>query len=253
MNSPTATGETDRPHVSVVVPAFNEACFLPRCLGSLHHSALRLADIGGAVSCEIVVADNASTDATAETARAFGARVVQVPRRGVARARNAGARAARGDLLVFVDADYRVPLGFLTGITARFGAEPTLTAAGVRVELEPAEIDPLTRLCAHGALRLLTRVKRMSFGVLAVRAGYFASVGGYREDLYAYEDVAFLEQLRADARRGRARWAQLDGITVHASPRGFHRGGMLSTYALMAVSRRARTDLTRCGYWYERR
>jgi glycosyltransferase involved in cell wall biosynthesis len=239
--------------ISVVVPAWNEADFLPRSLGSLRHSALRLADTGGPVSCEIIVADNASTDTTADLARSYGARVVPVPERGVARARNAGARAARGELLVFVDADYRVPLGFLPALAARFTAEPSLTAAGVRVVLEAAEIDPVTRLCAHTALRLLTRIKRMSFGVLAVRAPYFAATGGYPQDHYAYEDVAFLERLHRDERRGRARWAQLDTVTVHASPRGFHRGGMLITYALMAASRRARKDISRCGYWYDHR
>ncbi|MFD8375535.1 glycosyltransferase family 2 protein [Streptomyces sp. NPDC059688] len=253
MTAPDSTKSA--PHVrgiSVIVPAWNEESFLPRSLGSLRHSALRLADLGSPVNCELVVADNGSTDATAGLARAYGARVVTMPERGVARARNAGAQAADGDLLVFTDADYRVPLCFLPGLAARFGEDAGLTAAGVRVVLEPAEIDPITRLCAHGALRLLTKVKHMSFGVLAVRAGWFTSVGGYPQDLYAYEDVALLERLRVDVRAGRARWSQLDDITVHASPRGFHRGGMFSTYALMAVSRSARKDLTRCGYWYER-
>ena len=57
------------------------------------------------VNVEIIVVDNGSTDLTAEIARSFGARVIEEPRGNVAIARNAGARAANGHVLAFVDAD----------------------------------------------------------------------------------------------------------------------------------------------------
>jgi glycosyltransferase involved in cell wall biosynthesis len=58
---------------------------------------------------EVIVVDNASTDRTAEIALASGARVVPVPEHNIGRVRNAGASAAAGDLLVFLDADTVVP------------------------------------------------------------------------------------------------------------------------------------------------
>ena len=57
---------------------------------------------------EIIVVDDASTDATPEIADQAGARVVPIHRRQIAAARNAGARAARGQYLFFIDADTRI-------------------------------------------------------------------------------------------------------------------------------------------------
>ena len=91
------------PRVSFVVPAFNEQKCLPATLASIHAAARALG-----LEYEIVVADDASTDATASIAEGAGARVIGVENRQIAKTRNAGARAARGERLVFVDADTRV-------------------------------------------------------------------------------------------------------------------------------------------------
>ena len=86
--------------ISFIVPAYNEEALLGRTLAAVHHAARALGE-----SFEVVVADDASTDRTAEVARANGARVVPVNNRQIAATRNAGAKAASGELLVFVDAD----------------------------------------------------------------------------------------------------------------------------------------------------
>ena len=86
--------------VSFIIPAHNEEALLGRTLASVHAAARALGE-----PYEVVVADDASTDRTGAVAREQGARVVAVNRRQIAAARNAGARAAAGGLLVFVDAD----------------------------------------------------------------------------------------------------------------------------------------------------
>lgn len=83
--------------VSVVIAAYNEAGRIGRCLASL-----RRQDYPG---LEIIVSDDGSTDGTTELASGLGARVVRGSHRGPGAARNAGARAAAGDVLVLVDAD----------------------------------------------------------------------------------------------------------------------------------------------------
>lgn len=235
--------------ISVVVPAYNEQARLPRSLGSLRHARLYLADTMPATTCEILVVDNASTDATGATAAEFGAIVVGERRRGVAIARNAGGRRAAGALLAFVDADYRVPLDFLTTLVQRFATDPELTAAGTRVVLEPDEIDPVRRLCAAHALDTLRKVKSMAFGVFVLRRAWFDRCGGFDENLFAYEDVELLRRLRRDHA---ARYRVLPDLKVYASARGFYRGRMLRTYWRMALSPQARTQFDRCGYWYDR-
>src|SRR5512145_1706554 len=86
--------------ISFVVPAHNEELLLGRTLAAIHDAARRAER-----PYEIVVADDASTDRTATVAVEHGARVVPIVRRQIAAARNAGAAAAVGDILIFVDAD----------------------------------------------------------------------------------------------------------------------------------------------------
>src|SRR5216117_2986106 len=94
--------------ISFIVPAYNEETELPSTLG-----AIRAATSGLSQSVEIIVVDDASTDATPEIAEQAGARVVSIHRRQIGAARNSGARAAQGEYLFFVDADTRINRGHI--------------------------------------------------------------------------------------------------------------------------------------------
>ncbi len=89
--------------ISFIIPAYNEEWELSSTIASIRVAA---SDVTQAY--EIIVVDDASTDATAELAAQAGARVISINRRQIAAARNAGARAAQGDYLFFVDADTRI-------------------------------------------------------------------------------------------------------------------------------------------------
>src|SRR5712692_5601012 len=89
--------------ISVIIPAYNEEEYLPRLLDSIEVARSNYA--GDRDMIEVIVADNDSTDATAKVASARGARVVHVAKRRIAAARNGGGRAARGEILCFIDAD----------------------------------------------------------------------------------------------------------------------------------------------------
>ena len=107
--------------ISVIVCAHNEASFLPACLHSLL-AQTRIPD-------EILVIDNASTDATGAVARQIPyVRVVGEPRKGLVVARETGRLASTGDLLVYVDADCRAPLMWLERVERRFARDPALLA-----------------------------------------------------------------------------------------------------------------------------
>ena len=86
--------------ISFVVPAHNEEALIAQTLGAIH-GAMR--EVGE--EYEIIVVNDASTDATAKLAEENGARVVGVSHRQIARTRNSGGRAARGERLFFIDAD----------------------------------------------------------------------------------------------------------------------------------------------------
>jgi glycosyltransferase involved in cell wall biosynthesis len=91
---------------SVIICAYNEEAYLSACLHSLFAQTRR--------PDEVIVVDNGSTDATSMVAGCFpGVRMIDEPRRGLIWAREAGRRAALGDVLVYIDADCRAPLQWL--------------------------------------------------------------------------------------------------------------------------------------------
>jgi glycosyltransferase involved in cell wall biosynthesis len=102
------------PVISIIIPAHNEEALLGATL-----EALRAAIAGVDEPHEIVVVDDCSTDHTAEIARAHGARVVRADVHQIAAARNAGARAAAGEIFIFVDADTIVAAPILRAAVGR--------------------------------------------------------------------------------------------------------------------------------------
>lgn len=98
--------------VSVVVPARNAASWLAECLESIRSQRPR----------EIIVVDGCSTDATAEIARSYGARVISDEGRGLPAARMLGVKSARCDVVALIDADVVIPPGALGGLLDEFKA-----------------------------------------------------------------------------------------------------------------------------------
>ena len=86
--------------ISFIVPAHNEEAWVGRCVSAIRNGVESLGQ-----PHEIIVVDDASSDATAAIARKQGAQVVRVEHRQIAATRNAGAQQSRGDILFFVDAD----------------------------------------------------------------------------------------------------------------------------------------------------
>jgi glycosyltransferase involved in cell wall biosynthesis len=200
------------PDYSIVVPAYNEEELLPATLERLR-AAMAATPLRG----EVVVVDNNSTDATAEVARAQGARVVQEPLNQISRARNAGARAARGRYLVFVDADTVVP-----DLTLREAlnvlASGRACGGGAAVVMEGVSSGVPARMVA--LWNALSRGRRLAAGsfVFALREAFFA-VGGFSERVYASEEIWLSRDLRRWGRQRGLDFVILDGDPVVTSGR----------------------------------
>ena len=178
--------------ISFVVPAYNEEKYLGPTLEAIHAAAREAGE-----PYEIVVADDASTDATAGIARAHGARVVAVSHRQIAATRNAGARAATGDRLIFVDADTRVNGPVVAQALAAL-------AGGAVGGGAPVEIDRAPRwavLFMKAFVPLYFRLARWAAGcfVFCTRAA-FEAADGFDERYYASEEIHFSRALKRQGR-----------------------------------------------------
>jgi glycosyltransferase involved in cell wall biosynthesis len=176
--------------LSVIVPAFNEEKLLGATLASIH-------DAASGMDAELIVCDNNSTDRTAEIATQAGARVVFEPMNQISRARNAGAAAASGDWLVFVDAD-SFPDRALFAELAEAIASGRYIGGGATVRFDEAD------RAARGAIAVwnaISRTMRWAAGSFVFcEAGAFRALGGFSTELYASEEIDFSRRLK---RRGR--------------------------------------------------
>ena len=178
--------------ISFIIPAWNEESVLDPTLEALTVVARHLD-----VPSEVIVADDSSTDRTAEIARQRGARVVSVQHRQISATRNAGAREAQGDLLIFVDADTIVtPQVVCAAIEAvRAGA----IGGGCAIRYSgriPAYLRAFIPIEVWFAQKM-----RMAFGCfLFCTREAFGVVGGFDSTIYATEEVTMSLALQRQGR-----------------------------------------------------
>lgn len=112
-------------HASIVVPAYNAARTIGDCVEAIKSQTI------GADCYELIVVDDGSQDGTAEIAERLGARVLRQNRGRPAAARNAGIKAARGEIVCFTDADCAPKENWLEQILQPFGDPHTVGCKGV--------------------------------------------------------------------------------------------------------------------------
>lgn len=172
-----------------MIPTLNEAQRLPRLLESLRSQV-------SAPDFEVLVSDGNSSDGTTSIVKSFeGVRLIEATR-GVSRQRNAGAQAALGELLVFLDADDLPPPRFLAQVWASFRRLPFAVACPWFVAHDGGVF---TRLCYLGfnlGFFLGQSTLRMGSGVcLICPRQKFLDCGGFDESMHLGEDVRLIRQL----------------------------------------------------------
>jgi len=170
--------------ISVIVPAFNEEKLLGASLAEIQSAASVFKTRGW--DFELIVCDNNSTDRTAEVARGAGAIIVFEPINQIARARNAGAAAATGDWLIFVDADTHPGSGLFEDVAEQIVSGKCL-AGGYTIRLDEKMLVPGA---ITGLWNFISRWRRLMAGsFIFVDATVFREVGGFSKELFAAEEI----------------------------------------------------------------
>jgi len=169
--------------ISFIVPAYNEEHELSKTL-----AAIRTAASGAAQPYEIIVVDDASTDATPEIASRVGAKVIPINRRQIAAARNAGGRAAEGEYLFFIDADTRIDRAHVSGGIAAL--EGGYAGGSARVAMD-GFVPVWGRMLLRGFASVYFGLNLGAGAFLFTTRRNFDSIGGFDEQYFAGEEVYF--------------------------------------------------------------
>jgi cellulose synthase/poly-beta-1,6-N-acetylglucosamine synthase-like glycosyltransferase len=182
--------------VSVIIPARDAAETLGACL-----DALSLEAVPG-LDAELIVVDDGSRDQTRAIAQRPNVNVVRGAGRGPASARNLGARCARGELLVFLDADTVPRPGWLAEMLAPFVDPAVVAVKGRYYTLQHGMIPRFAQLEFEDKYARLERARRIDFvdtGTAAYRRDAFLCSAGFDEgfSMPSAEDVELAFRLSA--------------------------------------------------------
>jgi glycosyltransferase involved in cell wall biosynthesis len=222
--------------LSFVVPAYNEESYLGKCLESI----VRQIE-GTAFDAEIIVVNNASTDGTRAVALSYPSVVlVDEPRKGIVRARDAGYRAAKGDLIANIDADNMLPAGWLERVFREFSRNPRLAAlSGPLVYYDLSWVYRLQTLLfyaiGYGTYLLnhfvLHKGGMLQGGNFILRRSALEAIGGYDRSIDFYgEDTDIARRMQ---KAGRIKFTFR--LPMYSSGRRMAREGLFTTglrYAL---------------------
>jgi glycosyltransferase involved in cell wall biosynthesis len=233
---------------SIIIPAYNEAAWLPGTLAALRQAMAPLPLRG-----ELIVVDNNSSDETAALAREAGATVVFESHNQIARARNAGARQAQGRYLVFVDADTHIAPELLARALAKL-RDGGCVGGGAKVGFD-VPLNAGARLGLALWNGISARLKLAAGCFIYCRREAFEAVGGFSEAVYASEEIWLSRALRRWGRAKGMDFCLIHTPTAHSSGRkmvwfsAWQQIGMLLLVLFFPVFVRYKRL---CGFWYKR-
>lgn len=167
--------------ISFIIPAYNEESLIEETVSQLREGADQLE-----LDYEIIVVDDDSSDRTSQLAVAVGAKVVHAKNRQISATRNDGAKAAQGDIFIFVDADTLIPTSTLRA--ALRALENGAVGGGATIKFRGK--IPL-------AAQMFAMIVQLSMGFAKLVGGCFMfmtrkayeKAGGYDESIYASEEI----------------------------------------------------------------
>jgi hypothetical protein len=213
------------PAISVIVAARNEELVISECLTAVLRQEI-------SVPFELVVVDNSSTDRTSAIAKRFPCRVIHEPRPGQLIAKHSGIEAARGQMIVILDADCVPHLTWLTSIYTAMnaaGSTPVAVTSCYRYDPLPwwgAVFVSASRMAfVSAATRLFLSLPYVIGGNVAFRKDALVRSGGYPQ----HGGIAETELGLAMRLRRQGRIVYLPAMAVRSSSRRF-RAGLISFF-----------------------
>ena len=202
--------------LSIIIPTLNEEKYLPLLLE--HIKKQDFSDY------EVIVADAGSKDQTVQIVKEYKHRVVKGG--SVAYGRNQGAKAARGELLLFIDADnIYLPDDFLSELVGEF-KKKNCDIATFPLYIDGNRMDKMAFKVYNWWAKKLQRFKAYATNSMIVKKEVFDRVGGFDESITLAEDHDFA---RRASKIGKFRYIEIDPILVSA--RRMEKEGRIRLYS----------------------
>lgn len=166
--------------ISVVIPAYNSAAFLPRCLESVFAQTLKPE--------EIIVVDDGSTDDSAALAAAMGVRVIRRANGGPSAARNAGIKSASGEWIALLDSDDMWAPDKLERQVACIRPETVLVYTGIQIFDENGVRSEEPAVDVTAARKMMRYRNPVATSSVLMRREAALMDGGFREEVHTCED-----------------------------------------------------------------
>ena len=237
---------------SFIIPAYNEEKFLKKTVESLRESIAGAKIIS---SGEIIVVNNCSTDRTAEIAKNIGVNLVNEPVRQISRARNAGARHAKGDILFFIDADTSIEVEHLTVACEEILKEKAY-GGGALIQFDDHQDKFFLGVLIPAFWNWVSKTFRMAAGsFIFCRKEDFEEIKGFPETMYAGEELEFVRKLKKLNRKSDQKFKILNCAPVITSSRklSWYGNGQIVLYLFLLFFFPLAVRFRKlCWFWYRR-
>ncbi len=201
--------------ISIIIPTFNEEKYIGQTLDSAMNQDYK--------EYEIIVVDNCSKDRTATISRKY-AKNVLITKSNVAQARNIGAKRAKGEILLFLDADTIINKNFLKEVACRF-ENNDIIGLYPRVKTEGKLGDKIAYSLSFELIRVLSKLGHPLYPTMCVayRKKEFEKAGGFEETFITGEDIILTKRIKEYGK-----CVVEKDLTVYTSPRRSSKMGALS-------------------------
>jgi len=231
---------------SIIIPTLNEEKYIEQLLRSLAPQ-LQKGD-------ELIVVDSYSEDMTVAIAKKYGCRIISMPRKGIAAAKNTGARKAKNPIIVFLDADSVVAKDWLSRISSHFQTSGVVAVAGLDLYSTDTNYQSPDQKPSASASRIYHKICNKLYNLYscavfysgltlyslsgkpwipsnncAIRRDIFLKIGGYRS--VVCEDAELMRRWPKDAQ---VRYDH--AAVVSLSDRRFRKNGFLKTVLLWVIA-----------------
>lgn len=231
---------------SIIIPAYNEEKYLLKTLLSAKNTAEKM-DVAG----EIIVVDNNSTDKTAEIARDFGVKVIFEEHNQIAKARNSGARVAKGEYFIFLDADTILSPELLS-IALKNLSSGYCCGGGCKIKMD-RELSFINQKFLN-FWNSISGKNSFAAGcfIYCTRKG-FEEIGGFSEKVYASEEIWFSRDLRKWGKKQNLDFKIITDVSIITSGRKLDNQFKLWSSMLIILFFPFAVFFRRmCSHWYKK-